>query len=362
MRRFTFSGAVKTVGHVRSSSRGPLLQVVKTSIAAVLSWLVCNVLLDQPLPIFAAIAALLVVQPSVNQSLAKGLERSLGVILGVVLAYGAGLLFGSSSWIVLAIIVVALLLAWALQLTPGSANQIPISAMLVLAIGGGHNPQYSLERIIETIIGVIVALIVNFAIVPPVLLGPATTAVQRLASRVAATLDGLADALTTPTSGTQLSSMLAHARTLRPLQFSAAESVTRAEESLLLNPRGGRHRQRLARDRELLARLTVLVTRVLGMTRALHDHYDEHLPEEPMARSIATELTRAAHDLRLLAGPPIDKLDAAGKVATITSELPALTAPLVIAVPHPQHWVLIGSLMEDLRRVREEIIGGTTAD
>jgi hypothetical protein len=34
-----------------------------------------------------------------------------------------------------------------------------------------------------------------------------------------------------------------------------------------------------------------------------------------------------------------------------------LTAPLRITRPHPEHWLLIGSLMEDLRRIREEIVG-----
>ena len=41
----------------------------------------------------------------------------------------------------------------------------------------------------------------------------------------------------------------------------------------------------------------------------------------------------------------------------ITAELPALTAPLLISRPHPEHWILIGSLMEDLRRIREVITG-----
>lgn len=344
---------------VRATSRSPLIQVLKTSVAAILAWVASTLLLEQELPIFAAIAALLVVQPSVNQSIAKGIERSLGVLLGVVLAYGAGLIFGTSSWIVLVIIVVALLLAWALRLTPGSANQIPISAMLVLAIGGGQNPDYALERILETVIGVIIALLVNFAIVPPVLLEPANTAVRRLVARVAATLDAVADALQTPTSTRQLAAMLDHARMLRPMQLSAGDAVTRAEESLMLNPRSGIHREQLAFDRELLGRLAVLVTRVLGMTRALHDHYDDKLPEEPIAQSIALELTRAAHDLRLLAGTPRDRSDAG--VGSETSDVPALTAPLVIATPHPEHWILIGSLLEDLRRVREEIIGGGAA-
>ena len=49
---------------------------------------------------FAAIAALLVVQPSLNQSLGKALERSVGVIAGVVIASALALAFGQSTWVV----------------------------------------------------------------------------------------------------------------------------------------------------------------------------------------------------------------------------------------------------------------------
>ncbi|HUG51472.1 MAG TPA: FUSC family protein, partial [Terrimesophilobacter sp.] len=60
---------MRLTSSLRASSRSPLLQVLKTSLASVGAWVVCVVLLNQPLPIFAAIAALLVVQPSVNLSL-----------------------------------------------------------------------------------------------------------------------------------------------------------------------------------------------------------------------------------------------------------------------------------------------------
>ncbi|MCW4384618.1 FUSC family protein [Salinibacterium sp. SYSU T00001] len=345
------------LGALRASARSPLIQVAKTSLAAIISWFVAGALLDQPLPIFATIAALLVVQPSLNQSIAKGLERSVGVLIGVFLAYGAGALLGTSSLIVLVIIVVALLLSWVLRLTPGSANQIPISAMLVLAIGQGNTGAYALERIVETLIGVAIALIVNLAIVPPVLREPARRAVTDLGANIAGTLDELSRVLTRADGDVDLDAMLTRARTLRPLQRETREHVARAEESLLLNPRGGRHRSDIERDRDLLTRLDVLVTRVLGMARAVHDHYDETLWEEPMTRAIGVELERAAHDLRLITAAQPDS-----EAAPMTADLPALTAPLVIAAPHPQHWILIGALMEDLRRVRDEIIGSREED
>ncbi|HEY8914170.1 FUSC family protein [Lacisediminihabitans sp.] len=344
---------MRLIVSLRASSRSPILQVLKTSVAAIVAWLLCVLLLGQPLPIFAAIAALLVVQPSVNQSLAKGIERSVGVVFGVLLAYGAGALFGHSSWIVLGIIVVSLLLAWALRLSPGSANQIPISAMLVLAIGV-QTPGYAVNRIIETVIGAVVGLAVNAAIVPPVLLMPAHDAVQSLVTNVAACLRALARSLREPQDDAELAATLADARALRTLKDSAADALDRAEESLMLNPRRGRHRSVLERDRELLAILSPLVTRVIGMARALHDRYDAELVHDPVAASIGIELDRAAHDLELLARPP---RSLPPLTAPITAELPALTAPLVVASPDSQHWILVGSLLEDLRRVREEIIG-----
>lgn len=345
---------LRRVPSVQAARRSPLLQVAKTSIAAIAAWVVCNLVLSQPIPIFATIAALLVVQPSVNQSLAKGLERSLGVIVGVALAFTAGKLFGDSTWVVIGVIVVSLVLAWALRLTPGSANQIPISAMLVVALGGG-TLHYAGERVVETIIGAVIGLVVNVAIVPPVLAGPAHGAVARLAEGVAGSLDALTTNLRTTADSASLRSMLHSARDLRSLQVDAADAISAAAESLTLNPLGTRHKASLERDRAYLDSLTVLVTRVVGMTRAVHDHYDDTLAEDSIVHGITVELERAAHDVRLTAR---NLTRARGdSPEPMTVELPALTAPLVIAAPHPDHWILVGSLMEDLRRIREVLSG-----
>lgn len=326
------------------------MQTLKTSIAVAVAWIVSQWLLPGELPIFAAMAAIFVVQPSVNQSLGRALERSLGVVGGVLVALAIGVWFGQSSWIVLLTIVLCLLLAWVLKLSPGSANQLPISAMLVLTLGTA-TPTYARDRIIETILGAAIALIVNALIVPPVLLGPAHDAVTRLTLEVAATFDRLATALLRPQKNAELESLMIQARLLRPMQTKAEQAIGQAEESLTLNPRQSQVRQLLDADIELFSHLVPLVMRALGMTRALRDHYDDSLHLEPTVQAFAIELERAAHDLRLLAVAP------STTVEKTPIEPPALTTPLTITTPHPQHWILIGALMEDLRRVREEITG-----
>jgi uncharacterized membrane protein YccC len=344
---------VRIASIFRAAQRVPLLQVVKSAVATVAAWLIASAVRPDQLPVFGAIAALLVVQPSVNQSFGKAVERSIGVIVGVLVAYGVGLVFGGSSAIVLIAIVFAIFVAWALRLTPGGANQVPISAMLVLSIGAA-TPGYAFDRIIETVIGAVIGLIVNMLIVPPALLQPAHDAVHALAAESAATLERLAGALTRPQTSADREELLVTARLLRPMQLKAAAALGQGEESLTFNPRRAKLRAPLEADAALNERLTPLVTQVIGMTRALYDRYDEELHREPAVHAIAEELTRAAHDVRLLARG--SRPDAATtEHAAETAAVPALTAPLTIAVPSTRHWVLLGSLLEDLRRVHEEL-------
>lgn len=322
--------------------------MVKSAFATLAAWLVASLLVHSALPVFAAIAGLLVVQPSVNQTVGKAIERSVGVTVGVLVAFVVGLVFGSGYWIVLAVIVVAIVVAWLLRLTPATAVQVPISAMLVLAIGSG-DPQYSVDRIIETVIGAAIGILVNLFVVPPVLVRPARQKVDELLSEIANRLDAVADALSAPKSAAEMRELLLLARLMRPMLTAVDQAIADAEESLSLNPLRGRHLPALAEAKALRDRASALITQTLGVTRTLHDHYDAELVSEPTMPAIVDEVRRSAHDLRIL-----------GRPAPERPEPPALTAPLQVATPSATHWVVIGSLLEDLRRIHEEIAGEAT--
>lgn len=338
---------------IRSARRAPLLQVLKSAAATIAAWLLAGWLIPGPLPVFAAIAALLVVQPSVNQSLSKALERSAGVIFGVVIAVLLSLLLGAQSWVVLAAVLVALLAAWAMRASTGTGNQVAISAVLVLALGSS-NPDYAVDRIIETLIGAAIGFVVNVAVVPPVLTAPARRDIGLLGRELAASLDRLADALPITRTAPQRQELMLEARLLRPMKDAAEASLTAAEESLSLNPRQGRHRDDLTQLRALFDRLEPAVTQVIGMTRAYIDHYEDSLAADPTVRAIAEQLHRAGHDVRL-AVQSADAAPDADDAAPHTSAVPALTTPLVVRPPASDHWILVGSLMEDLRRIHGEL-------
>ncbi len=342
------------VSNVQAKRRIPFLQIVKTLVATVSAWFLALLFYPDQIPIFAAVAAIIVVQPSVNQSLGKAIERSTGVILGVGLALLASLLLGNHGWLVLLTIVIAMIVGWALKFTPGTTNQIAISAMLVIAIGAA-TPEYALGRVVETIIGAGVAVLVNAIIVPPVALTPATDAIAVLGANIAEILEDIGSVLRRPTSHEVLTNIHSRARELRQQLNSAQSTLKSAEESLRFNLVKKNSQQAIDQRQQLLNQLAVLVTRTIGVARAVIDNYDDSVIREPVIAEISEEFIRAGHDLRLLvrdAGLP-----AVGQEHPATQEMPALTKPISVKAPSGGNWILVGFLMENLRRIREEIIG-----
>lgn len=348
-------------GRFTAAERAPLLQVMKAAAAATLTWFFCLLVFPSQLPIFGAIAALLCVQESVDQSFTRGVERVVGVLLGVSVAIGAGALFGPQAWLFIAAIFVAMAIGWLLRMTSSSTNQIAISALLMIALGGLEF-DYGIERLVETAVGAAIGVIVNAAVVAPV---KATRVGERLDELTAATataLRQLAAGLETERDDAWLERMIADARALQSRRSEVHALLRTARESLRLNPRGPRYRALVNADDELFQNVQPIVTQVIGMSRALYDLYSPDLAGDPQVIGMADEMRRAAHDLELL--PHVFRESVTRTPRTragaepaepVRHEPPALTAPYVIPAPHPEHWVLIGSLMEDLRRVRGRI-------
>jgi hypothetical protein len=210
--------------------------------------------------------------------------------------------------------------------------------------------------VLETLIGAVIGILVNLALVPPVAVAPARDAVTALGDELANSLERLARALETRQTGADLNGLLVEARLMKPMRDAADRAIDTATESLSLNPRSRRHRQELAATQALLERIGPIVTQTVGMTRAFCDHYDPTIADEPTVLAIAEQLRRAAHDVRL----DVRRTDAAagasaGVAESDPGEPAALTAPLTVHAPSRDHWVLIGSLLEDLRRIHEAL-------
>jgi uncharacterized membrane protein YccC len=139
-------------------SRGQVLLAAKTAVAAGLAWVAALAADPHSRPYFAPLAVLLVVQPTVYDSLSRAFQRVAGVVAGVAAALAVSHFLAPSVWSIGIIVFAGLLAGWAARLGPQGVVQIPVSALLVFLVGR-VTPGYGADRIIDTLIGAGVAVI-----------------------------------------------------------------------------------------------------------------------------------------------------------------------------------------------------------
>ena len=88
--------------------RTPGLRTAKTTLAAVLSFVVADLLGTSATPVLAALTALLVVQLTMYETFRHGLERIFSVLAGVLVAVGVASVVGLTWWSLGAVIALSL--------------------------------------------------------------------------------------------------------------------------------------------------------------------------------------------------------------------------------------------------------------
>ena len=144
-------------------------------------------------PYLASLSCLMYMQPSVYESLARAIQRMVAVVLGVGLAVALFTAAGVNALVVGLVIFVGLLAATAMRLGPGGTIQIALSGLLVLAVTS-VDPGYPGQRILETMLGVGVGLVVMLLTSPPAV-SPAERAAAAVVSQASLVLRTLAEVL-----------------------------------------------------------------------------------------------------------------------------------------------------------------------
>lgn len=264
--------AAAAVARIRASllrrGRRPGLRTAKTTLAAVLSFVVARRLGTNPQPMLAPLTALLVVQLTMYETLANGLQRVASVVAGVLIAVGVAAYVGLTWWSLGAVVAAALVVGRLLRLG-AQLLEVPISAMLVLAVGGAQGAAW--QRVLDTLIGAGVGIGVNAVIAAPLYEQPAGDALGELAERMAAFLRQLADQLAAGWSRAAAERMLAEARRLGAEVARADRALARAEDSARFNPRGARARDAQPRLRTGLTGLEHTQVMIRSLCRTLLD-------------------------------------------------------------------------------------------
>jgi len=171
-------------------------------VAGVAAFLAAQALgLVDPPPLVAALTGLLVVQATAASTMVNSVQRVCSVVAGVVLAVGFVSVVGLTWWSLFLLVAASIIVGQLLRLGPHLA-EVPISAMLVLGVGFTAGAETdALGRVVETLVGAAVGVLVNVLFPPAVRTRYAGQAVQRLAEEIAALLGEAAQGLGSPSAG-----------------------------------------------------------------------------------------------------------------------------------------------------------------
>jgi hypothetical protein len=228
--RFATAGMLR----FRLRSRAAMARTMRLTGAAVAAFVVALAVFPDTVPILAPLTALLVVEVTLKDILTSGLQRVASVTAGVLLAVGFSSIVGLTWWSLGVLVAVAILVGQLLRLGP-HLIEVPISAMLVLAVGGAEAA--ATDRIAETLLGAAVGVAVNLVFPPAVRASTAAEAVHRYASELAKLLDAAATDLRDPITQAQATRWMEDARALSRHVPAIDKALAHAEDSRRLNPR-----------------------------------------------------------------------------------------------------------------------------
>jgi hypothetical protein len=351
----------------RGRGTPPGWRTAKTTLAAVLAYQLASLLLgDQPPPLLAPLTALLVAQLTIFQTVKSGLERVGSVVAGVVLAVLISHFVGLSWWSLGVTIFASLVVGQVLHMGE-HLLEVPISAMLVLAVTGATQPA-ARSRVLETLIGAATGMTINALLGPPVYVQRAGDAIGVLADDLAGLLQAMGEELTEGWSGEQAWAWLDRTRELDRSLRAASEALARGEQSLRLNPRRRRVLEGTVSLRAGLTALEHVAVQVRGLSRDLADLAESIEARGQDEPELLVALGRLLVELGVgvaafgqlvapdVAGPPREAvpLHIALEIAQTHRDVLA-ELMLVDARADPELWYIQGGLLANVDRLLREI-------
>lgn len=358
------SGLAARIAHRR---REPVaVQALRSTAAAVISYVVALRLSSEPNPLTAPLTALLVVQVTLYSTLTTSIRRVNSVVVGVLIAIAFSVLVGLTWWS-LGLLILASLVVGHLVRVDEFVPEVAISAMLVLGVTQVADTAW--DRVLETLIGAAVGLLVNLLVAPPVWVGPAGAAITDLATRMSRLLNHLGEESLGTVKVEQAAARLHEARRLDNDIAQVDASLRQAEDSLRLNPRvkeGLLFRLVLRTGLDTLE-ICAVVLRVA--CRTLTD-LAKARPEGPL---FATETTIALRQVLMHTAVAVESFaqlitaqvsaNAEEAEARLTGELAVARAnrdrlaDLLLADigEDPAQWQLRGALLAEIDRVLDEL-------
>ncbi|MGD8192369.1 FUSC family protein [Brevibacillus ginsengisoli] len=332
------------------------LQIVKTALAAAISWWLTTVLFYNPYPYFAPLAAILTVQVTVADSLEKALQRIVGIVLGVSVSLLFGYWISIGALSIFIVVLIGMVIPNSLQLNTQITSQVAVSSLLVLAFG--HHQGYAFGRIIETVIGCAVAIVINAFLIPPNPLPSVETSLLHLSKHAANTLKALV--LLFEQKGGEMSGYDEVERLIIETEKSL-EAMRLAEQSQKYSPFRAKIRGRLEVLSFGVNQLEKVTVQIRGIRRSLTDlrkmegYESECMCIERICRALETTADCIEHFGELIIHESAENKEAQrvnvqhveSILFTCLNEMTRIKSPFVLRE--------IGGILSDLNRIVKEV-------
>jgi len=320
-----------------------VLQVLKTALAAVIAWVLARNVFGLPQPFLAPWAALLVVHATVFRSFSRGAMQVAATFAAVLLAATVGQVLGLNTWAVVVVLVLGMFLG-VVPWLGADTTTIASTAVVVLTTGYGNGLLFS--RLIDTAIGVVVGLVVNFVVWPPLRRRTTIAAMDRIDDAIGKLLIDMAPSLSAGCGRDDIEEWIERTRDLDGAVDHAWSMVRHATESARLNPRRSAHPLRDPQEwHQLLRRMEQTVAEIRSMARSLEAQVVTHSTWQPAFAapwtSLLAETGRAVAD----ADPEA--------VQAVHERLRRLVEEVTGLDELHDQWPLYGALIINLRNILE---------
>ncbi|WHY72573.1 FUSC family protein [Fictibacillus enclensis] len=338
---------------------GITLQVLKTAIAAALSWTVSSHLSQNDYPFFAPLAAVLTMQVTIAGSLQKGFYRVCGVIGGVIISMLIGYFLQVNAGSIMLVVLIGMAVTTAFKMPGGVTSQVCVSSILVLAFGQG----YAFSRIIETFIGSAIAVLTNALLVPPNAIPAAEELLLKLSNQASRTLKDLV--VLWDKDPAHRREIQQEVKELTERNEKGIEAVILARENLRFTPFFTKRRIRLTHLETGMKHLNHITLQIRGIARGIRDlssiidtSTDSEEIEE-LNRAIEQTAMCVAHYGETVINPSAENLLIL--ISSLKEAQETQSRCLVILKRYESLTILrdVGAILTDLNRILKETGGQT---
>ncbi|TGE34538.1 FUSC family protein [Desulfosporosinus sp. Sb-LF] len=138
-----------------------IITIIQNVIGVSLAWELSKIA-GSSHPFLAPLAVIICLHATLDESILHGYRRIIGTFLGAFTTGFIAPFIGSNAWSIGLVVLLGMGMAKLLALSNEVGNHAAISALLILAVQ--NNGGYTIDRVRDTIIGVLIAILVKWVV------------------------------------------------------------------------------------------------------------------------------------------------------------------------------------------------------